>query len=250
MRSELNERQNQIMARIQREGEVRINDLKEPFQVTEMTIRRDLEKLEHLGLVRRTLGGCIPVTIDISLKERKTVMIDEKMKIGRIAAELVLPGQSIFIDGGTTTLEIARHLKPHSEITVVTNAINVAEELMEKQIYTLVIGGMLLEKTLSLVGPIAVETLQKMAFDQIFLGTTGFSLQHGFSNSNVFEAELKKKAIQKAAKVNIVIDHSKFGASLLVSFAELSDVHRIVTDKPIGDELAEACKQQGVDVIL
>ena len=250
MRSGLNERQNQIMDRVLLEGEVKVGDLKDFFQVTEMTIRRDLEKLEQLGLMRRTFGGAIPVTFDLSLKERNSFRIEEKIKIGRVAAELVLPGQAIFIDGGTTTFQIARHLKPHSSITVVTNALNVAAELLEKQIHTIVIGGMVMEKTMSLVGPIAIETLQKMAFDQVFLGTTGITIAHGFSNSNVFEAELKKKAIAQATKVTIVVDHSKFGEKQLISFAQMTDVHCIVTDQAPPETFREEATQRGIEMIF
>ncbi|MBP1993350.1 DeoR/GlpR family DNA-binding transcription regulator [Paenibacillus eucommiae] len=250
MRPGLNERQHQIMDRIQNEGEVKVSDLKDYFQVTEMTVRRDMEKLEQLGLIRRTFGGAIPVTPDISLKERDTVQTQEKMKIGRLAAGLVLPGQAIFIDAGTTTLQVARYLPSGSGITVVTNALNVAAELMEKHIHTIVVGGLLLEQTMSLVGPLAVEALQKMAFDQVFLGATGFTLQHGFSNSNVFEAELKKKAIQQATTVNMVLDDSKFGAKLLISFAELTNVSRIISNISPEASFMEAAAEANVEIVV
>lgn len=230
-RVELNRRQAEILDWIQTHGEAKISELRDMFAVAEMTIRRDLDKLKRSGLVRRTFGGAIPVPQDVSLMERHTVMHEQKMEIGKVAAELIQPEQSIFVDAGTTTAEMARNLKSESQITVVTNALNVASILIERQIHTIMVGGMLMEKTMSLVGPIAIEALQKMAFDQVFLGSTGLTIDHGFSNSNVLEAEVKKTALRHSSVVNIVLDHSKFGVKQLVSFATLADVNRIITDQ-------------------
>ncbi|TMV50179.1 DeoR/GlpR transcriptional regulator [Paenibacillus mesophilus] len=250
MRLNLNERQNEIWNTIQREGEVKIGDLKDRYAVTDMTIRRDLEKLESLGLVRRTFGGAIPVTLDVSLKERDTVLTDEKIRIGRAAAELVQPNQAIFIDGGTTTLQVAKHIRPDSSVTIVTNALNVAAVLMDKGIHTIVAGGMLLEKTGSMVGPIAIEALSTMAFDQAFLGATGITAQHGFSNSNSFEAELKRHAMRRSGQVNIVSDASKFGERFLHSFAGFKDVHRIITDREAPSSIRAAAEDEGMQIVV
>lgn len=244
----LNERQRQMLDRIVQEGEVRIADLREAFQVTEMTIRRDLEKLEEAGSVRRTFGGAIFVGQDVALKERSALYTEEKIRIGRKAASLIRPGESIFLDGGTTTLQIARFLPAGLNVTVVTNALNVAAELAGKQIPTIMTGGTLLEATHSLVGPIAVQSLSGMAFDRIFLGATGISVEHGFSNSNLYEAEIKQLAIRQSAETAIVADHTKFGAKVLVSFAPLAGVQRIVTDEAPEPELRQACADKGVHV--
>lgn len=245
----LNARQQQMMERLKMDGEIKVIEMKELFSVTEMTIRRDLEKLEQTGAVRRTFGGAILVGKDVALQERADYMTDEKIRIGRKAAELIEPGESVFIDGGTTTLQIARALKPGLGITVVTNALNVAGELLDKRIPTIVAGGMILESTSTLVGPITSETIASMAFNRVFLGATGVSGLHGFSNSNVYEAEIKKLAIRQASEVNIVIDHSKFGANVLVSFAELAKADRIITDRLPDSELLEACREASVAIL-
>lgn len=250
MRSNLNERQNEIWNEIQREGEVKISELKDRYAVTDMTIRRDLEKLESLGLVRRTFGGAIPVTLDVSLSDRDAMLTDEKMRIGKSAAGLIMPNQAIFIDGGTTTLQVAKHISSDSSVTVITNALNVAAVLMEKGIHTIVAGGMLLEKTGSMVGPIAIEAMSTMAFDQVFLGTTGMTEEHGFSNSNSFEAELKRHAMRRAGQVNVVADASKFGERFLHSFAGFKDVHRIVTDREPPEPIREAAENEGLQIVV
>ncbi|MFD2328685.1 DeoR/GlpR family DNA-binding transcription regulator [Cohnella sp. GCM10020058] len=243
-----NARQRQIHEQIAQSGEVRISELSERYGVTEMTIRRDLEKLEEGGTVRRTFGGAIYVYRDVALQDRTGLYMDEKVRIGRQAASLIASGESVFLDGGTTTLQIARALKAGQQITVVTNALNIAAELASKQIPTIMTGGMLLESTHSLVGPIAAQSLSGMAFDRAFLGATGLSEAHGFSNSNLYEAEIKRIAIRQARETTVVLDRTKFGARVLVSFAGLADVNRIVTDLPPDGELARACTEAGVRI--
>jgi DeoR/GlpR family transcriptional regulator of sugar metabolism len=214
-----------------------------------MTLRRDLEKLEQMGLLRRTFGGAILIAKDIALLERTGVLIDEKTKIGLQAVQFIQPGDSIFIDGGSTTLQIAKCLRPNLNITVVTNALNIAAELQAKLISTIVIGGILLEKTSTLVGPLACDSLAKMAFDRVFIGTTGATARHGFSNSNMHEAEVKRFVIEQAAEVNIVMDHTKFGMKDLFSFASLVAVDRIITDRPPDQELVQALKDASVEIV-
>jgi len=245
----LNERQKTIMERLEADGEVRLGDLKSMFDVTEMTLRRDLEKLEQEGLLRRIFGGAILVGRDIALKDRTGVMAEEKARIGRLAASLIQPGDYVFIDGGTTTIEVARAIKPGLDITVVTNALNVAHELQEKKIATIVTGGMILEATSTLIGPFAESLVGSMAYTRVFLGTTGLSAQHGFSNSNMYEAEIKKTAIRKAAEVNVVVDHTKFGGKELISFAGLGQVHRMITDRLPEPPLLAACREAGMDIM-
>lgn len=242
----LNARQQQMLEQLSREGELRIATLKEAYHVTEMTIRRDLEKLEETGAVRRTFGGAIFIGKDIALQERAGILMEEKARIGRYAASLIGSGESVFIDGGTTTLQVAKFLPSGMNITVVTNALNVATELSGKQIPVLMTGGMLLEATNSLVGPIAAQSLGSMAFDRVFLGATGLNMEHGFSNSNLYEAEIKQIAIRQASECNIVLDHSKFGNRMLVSFAGLSGVDRIITDQQPDEKLQLACAESGV----
>ncbi|MCJ8013688.1 DeoR/GlpR family DNA-binding transcription regulator [Paenibacillus sp. KQZ6P-2] len=245
---QLNARQQQMLDRISLAGEMRIADLRESFQVTEMTIRRDLEKLEEAGSIKRTFGGAIYVGQDVALKERSVLFMEEKMKIGRRAAALIRPGESVFLDGGTTTLQVARFLPQGMDVTVVTNALNVAAELSAKQIPTMMTGGMLLESTHSLVGPMAAQNLAGMAFDRVFLGATGVDIEHGFSNSNIYETEIKQIAIRQSSDAVIVLDHTKFGAKVLVSFASLSGIHRMITDESPDEALLQACIDNGVQV--
>jgi DeoR family transcriptional regulator, fructose operon transcriptional repressor len=221
-----NERQLSILERLRDSGEV--------------------EKLERAGHVRRTFGGAILASPDVALRDRVGEHAAEKERIGRAAAALVQPGDSVFIDGGSTTLQVARFLPDGVDVTVVTNAINVAAELSDKRIPTIVLGGSLLETTKSMVGHMTVEAASRMAFDKAFLGATGFHPKHGFSNSNMHEAEVKRAAIRQAKDAYVVLDHSKFGASMLVSFASMTEVRGLVTDRLPGGELEEAGRSAGL----
>ncbi|WP_019006721.1 DeoR/GlpR family DNA-binding transcription regulator [Cohnella laeviribosi] len=175
-------------------------------------------------------------------------MSEAKVRIGKYAAALIRPGESVFLDAGTTTFQVARYLPSGFPITVVTNAVNIASELMGKQIQTIVTGGLLMEATGALAGPVTVDMLSGMAFDRVFLGATGLDARHGFSNSNVYEAEVKKAAIRQAAEVNVVMDASKFGARVLFSYAPLDEVHRLVTDRMPDETLRLACEEAGMRI--
>jgi DeoR/GlpR family transcriptional regulator of sugar metabolism len=121
---------------------------------------------------------------------------------------------------------------------------------MEKNIPTIVTGGTIVETTSTLIGPIAVEAIRTMAFDRVFLGATGVSEHHGFSNSNLYEAEIKRHAIRRGTEVNIVLDHTKFGAHQLVSFGELTTANRIITDINPDSDLLEACRQASLEILI
>lgn len=246
---QVNERQQEILDRMALYGEVKLVELKGIFDVTEMTLRRDLEKLEQMDLLRRTFGGAILIGKDIALMERNHVLIIEKKQIGLQAVQFIQPGDSIFIDGGSTTLQVAKCLKMNMNITVVTNALNVAAELQGKHISTIIVGGILLEKTSTLVGPLACDSLSKMAFDRMFIGTTGATTMHGFSNSNMHEAEIKRLVIEHSAEVNIVMDHTKFGMKDLFSFASLGVVDRIITDRLPDKELVQSYEDESIKII-
>jgi DeoR family fructose operon transcriptional repressor len=245
----LNQRQQDILDRLIVKREMKLSELKEMYDVTEMTLRRDLEKLELTGTVKRIFGGAILISKDIALKNRTDVLTEEKIRIGQKAAAYITSGDSIFIDGGSTTLQIARSLKPEMNITVVTNALNIAAELQDKQIYVIVTGGVLLEDTSTLVGPIAVDLISKMAFDRAFLGTTGLTVNHGFSNSNMYEAEIKRLASQQAAETNIVMDHTKYGLQALFSFAQWSRVNRLISNELPEQELLDEALEASVEII-
>ncbi|MBP1990839.1 DeoR/GlpR family DNA-binding transcription regulator [Paenibacillus eucommiae] len=246
-----NERKERLYDIISKQGEIKFSEMSSYFGITEMTIRRDLESLEQEGLIRKTLGGAILVSsVDLSMAERVGIRTAEKMRIGRAAAELVRPREVIFIDSGTTTIQIVHHLLPKNVHTVVTNALNIAIELQNKNIQTILIGGHLWGGSSSLVGPMAEEAIGKIFFDRAFIAATALSVEHGLSNSNIFEIPIKRLAMKQSQEVNVVIDHSKFGMKSLGSFSSLDNVNRIITDQLPVDELQELCSQNEVELMI
>ncbi|MBO9605162.1 MAG: DeoR/GlpR transcriptional regulator [Paenibacillaceae bacterium] len=248
----LNKRQDGIFQWIVREGQVKLTELSKRFGVTEVTIRRDLEKLERKGVLHRTFGGAVlSQSRDVSMSKREHTMSDEKERIGKAAAALVRPGESIFLDSGTTTLQVARYLDPELPITVVTHAISIVTELQSrsKSMKVIVLGGMLWEGSSSLVGPSTEEALRKYAFDRAFISATGVTVEHGFSNSNIFELQIKRMAALQAKEANVVVDRSKFGVRSLASYASLDQVHRIITDDVADKEIEQFCRDHQVEIM-
>lgn len=244
------ERQKEILKLLENNKEVKFGDMSKIFDVTEMTIRRDIEKLEQKGAVYRTFGGAImSPNKDITLKDRMGLMIAEKYQIGKTAASLIKPNEAIFIDSGTTTIQIARHLHLKS-VTVITNAPQLAIELQEKSIPTILLGGQLLTSTISLIGPIAEENLKNMYFDRAFIAATGLTANSGLSNSNIFELNIKKLAMSQSKEVNVVLDSSKFEVESLASFASFGSISRLITDRNPPASILKVCENYRVELLV
>ena len=210
-----------------------VSALAETLGVSEMTIRRDLDKLETQNYIRRTHGGAVTESrnqIELDYKERKKHRQEEKERIGQIAAGFVKNKQSIFIDAGTTALAMVKHLKGTRGIRVITNSLPVQMELLDSNdIEVILIGGTVLKSTMSLVGPLAQESISKMRFDCAFLGTGGIDLQRGLTHSTMEEIPIKKAAAMSSAKVLVLADYSKFDYNALTVFMPLNKVDVIIT---------------------
>lgn len=246
----LNRRQEQIYDFLNKHGELKVNDLKEKFKVVDMTIRRDLEKMEKMGLVKRVFGGAIPVNPDVGLNKRENTNARAKQLIGEKAAEYVQNGDAIFVDAGTTTPNLVKCLPHNWELVMVTNAVNVALQLQGSSMEKILLGGTLRDSTLSLVGPNTESQLESLSFDKAFLSSSGFTLENGFSNSNVFEVQIKQKAIKQAKDVTFLIDHSKFGVQFLHKITMLEGINRIITDKKPADEYCKLIRGSGIELVI
>ncbi|MCT8137567.1 DeoR/GlpR transcriptional regulator [Anaerobacillus sp. CMMVII] len=248
----INERQDRIYRELVNKGEVRISDLTVKFGVVEMTIRRDFEKMEKLGLLKRTYGGAIPITDYYpELNEREGLNSSAKSLIGKKAAEFVKNGDAIFVDAGTTTPYLVKNLPREMELIVVTNAINVATQIQGVNKEKIVIGGILRDATSSLVGPLAEACLENLSFNRVFLSASGFTLEQGFSNANGFEVQIKKLVMRNSKEVNFLIDHSKLGNQFLHKIANLDgSVNRIITDKELPKEYRKIIEEQGIEIVI
>lgn len=233
---------------------IKVEELAAFFGVSSRTIRRDLEKLEQNGLLKRTYGGAMTTRADDSeptMDIRGDFFALEKQRIGKAAADMVRDGDAVMLDSGTTVHQVARYLKMRRGLTVVTNAINIVNELANCEGITLLVtGGTLRPSTFSLVGAQAQEILKKINADWAFIGTSGITVRQGFTNTNLFEAEVKRAMIASARRVVVLADHSKFGKVSFASFASLEEVDQIITDSGVAEEELRPIRDTGVDVMV
>jgi DeoR family transcriptional regulator of aga operon len=202
----------------------------------------------------RTRGGAFKlerVGLDFDLSEKNTLHLQEKKRIGVAAAQLLEEGDTIILDSGSTTMEITKHLSRFSNLTIITNALNIAISLAElKNINVIIPGGILRRNSLSLVGSTAEETFQHYFCDKLFLAVDGFNLTSGLSTPNVEEAYLNKIMISIAKKVIVVTDSSKFNKRSFAVIAPISKVDIVVTDSGIPPEVQKELENAGIQVII
>ena len=248
------ERRRVIVDFVNQNGRALVRDLAHKYSSSEITIRRDLEQLHNRGLIYRTHGGALPIRAgaesDRNLSEREMQHPREKQRIAAAAAKLVKEGQSVVLDSGSTTTAVARALREFQNLTVITNAINIASDLSGTSLDVILTGGMLRANSYSLVGPIAEESLRRLKADILFLGVDGFDTQTGVSTPNLLEAQLNRLMVQIAARVVAVCDSSKFGRRSLSLIAPPSAVQEVIADRGVAKSDVRALKQSGIEVTL
>jgi len=250
------ERRRKILMLLETEGRVTVNDLVRRFDVSTVTMRADLDILAENGALVRSHGGAVrrldPVQ-DYSVAFKETMHHAEKVRIGQAAAGLLKPNQTIILDSGTTTLQVARHIKQQKlkGLTVVTNALNIANELVDAPNVSLImLGGILRQVSNSFVGPQAERMLAALHADHLFLGVDGLDLEVGPTTPDILEAELNSLMIAVSTEVTIVADSSKIGRRSLSTIGSLSAIHRLITDDRIAPEAAQAIQARGLELIV
>jgi DeoR family transcriptional regulator of aga operon len=246
------ERRRHILEILNRDGRVLVVDLARQFRTSQVTIRKDLDALEANGRIQRSHGGALPsresALEDPSLREKEKLHRKEKLQIAEAAVQMVREGQVVILDSGTTTTAIARALRKFKNLTIITNAVNIAAELSGSSLDVILTGGTLRKNSFSLVGPIAEETLHRLNADILFLGVDGFDVQHGLTTPNLLEAKVNRAMMDVSRVVVAVCDSSKFGRRTLSSIAPPSDVHYLITDKGIPKQDLAAMKKNGIQV--
>lgn len=235
-----NIRQMEMKDYISQKKKVSVQEMIEQFQVSDMTVRRDLSSLESLGYVKRIHGGAIYVKneIDIPLSIRGDTGIPFKERIAERAQSLIKEGDFVILDAGSTTLEIARKLLARRQLTVITNSVDISYLLSDNpNIDVIMPGGDLRHSTHSLVGPVTVQFLRALKVDHAFIGCSGISLERGLMNSNMAEAEVKKVMMQVANQVTVVADYTKFSEITLLGFQPIDRVNTIITNAELADEI-------------
>jgi DeoR family transcriptional regulator of aga operon len=250
------ERRRKILDVLEQNERVTVQELVRRFGVSAVTIRGDLDTLTEAGALVRSHGGALKPLggpADISINVKEILHHEEKARIGAAAAQLVQNEETVILDSGTTTLEVARQLASRKikSLTVITNGLNIAVELARlSHVRLIMIGGMVRHLSYSVVGPHAEQMLQGLNADRLFLGVDGLDLQIGLMTPDVLEAQLNAQLIRVAREVNVVADSSKFTRRSLSLIARLDAVHRIITDDKIDAEMATALRAKGIEVIV
>jgi len=255
MANQLKEERHQIILEsLQDSRRVTVAELSDRFDVSEVTIRRDLRELAERGMLRRAHGGAVaatPAPPEPPVVQRMVQAESCKECIGRAAATLVSDGESVFIGSGSTTAHAARHLVDHQDLTVVTNALNIATELGSAEGVTVVVtGGMMRDSELSLVGHITEQSLREVRVDKVIMGMQAISLDAGMTNDYLPEVMTDRTIIEMAPELIVVADHTKFGTVASAYIAPVERITTLVTDAGIEPDTAARCREMGIQVIV
>jgi DeoR family transcriptional regulator, fructose operon transcriptional repressor len=251
-------RKAQLAAYVADAGQVTVGELAERFGVSIDTVRRDLDQLSADGVLVRTYGGAVSLSTiartDRAVDQRLTLQEQEKERIAALAAALVQDGSTIMINGGTTTLALARELRQHRDLTVATNNLLVPGALPPSAVRDIyVFGGAVRSMTLATIGPVSFRANGgaelDISCDLALIGVGAVSAEAGYTTSNLAEAAMMREMIGRAARVAILADSSKFGRRLFAQVSELSSADYLITDTPPPPALRDALAASEVEVL-
>ena len=247
------ERKNEILARLRSEQRVLVSELSAQYNVTEETIRRDLEKLEQEGYATKTYGGAIlaeSTKTDLSHSIRAKTNVEAKRKIAKTVAELVENGDHLMMDDSSTSLFVARELKKKKNLTIITNSIEIIIELANVESFSVLsTGGWLKENSLALVGHQAEQTIRSFHVDKAIISCKGIDTAHSITDSSEVHTLTKHAMISSARKTILAADSSKFGKVAFVQIAPLSALDTIVTEKAPDEAFQTLCRRLDIDCL-
>lgn len=246
------ERHDKIIQLLKSGQPVKVLNLSTLFAVSEATIRRDLQELETMGLLQRTHGGAVSFQLgsELSFFDREVFHLAEKRKIAIVAANMVEDGETILLDAGTTTREIARELCG-KRLTVATNSMDVASIFAdEENIEVVLLGGTWRKSINSLIGPVTNGMLKLFCFDKVFLAANAVDCTFGATTHNIAEAETKRAMLHAGKRTILVADHSKFGEKNFAKICGIQEVSMIITDKNIDSETLVCLREQTQVVVV
>jgi DeoR family fructose operon transcriptional repressor len=246
------ERKQKIVDYVNEHQKAKVPELCQEFNVSSATIRNDLRDLENSGALMRTHGGAMrnmKTGYESVMAERSAINLEGKKSIAARAIECIENNDTIILDVGTTTLELARLIHRRRNITVITNDLKIALVLEDVTDCTIVmLGGVIRKQYHSTIGPTPIEFLEDFVVDKAFMGTNSFSLDNGATTPDLMQAQVKKKMIQIAGRVYLLCEGEKLGRSSFAQFAEVEDIDVIITDS-ISDETRSQYEENGFDVI-
>ena len=249
------ERRRRILELLETQERVTVEDLADQFDVSRVTIRGDLDELAHRGTLLRSHGGAIRRLdqADVRLSVKETLHHREKVRIAHAAARLIAENDTIILDSGTTTAEIAKQVKGLNlrAVTVITNGLNIAMQLAGlPHVRVIMIGGVLRQMSYSTVGPQAEQVLSGLNADHLFLGVDGLDPEIGLTTPDVHEAQLNALMIRVSREVTVVADSSKFGRRSMSVIGGLGDIDRLITDHRAEPAFVAALRAHDIDVRL
>lgn len=243
------ERQAKILEIMQKEGSVQVDKLALEMDVSSMTIRRDLEKLQEEGKIERRHGGAV-LKQEITFEDKMVSNQDEKRRIANAASVLVKKGDTVFLDSGTTTLEIAKLICAIPEILIVTNDLQIASYLKNTDADVVVCGGELQKSTGSMLGYYATQMLQQFNFNIGFFGAASIDHEFRVLTPTVEKAFLKRTCVEQCEKSYLVVDESKFRRNAILTINRLSDYDAVITDCTFSKEEKIKLEERNINVIL
>ncbi|MBN2807833.1 MAG: DeoR/GlpR transcriptional regulator [Prolixibacteraceae bacterium] len=247
-------RREKIFEMIKEDGHAKVLQLSKIFKVTEVTIRQDLEKLEKEGFIEREHGGAFLKNVgflvkNISLQNQEN--LSEKASIAEKAIEFINDGDTIILDSGSTTTEIAKQIIGFKNLTVITNAINIALVLgADPEINLVVTGGEFKAPTLSLTGQKAADFFDNLHVDKLFLATAGITLKAGLTYPSISDICVKRAMIESANEVYLVADSTKIGKSSFASLGALSLIDYLITDSKINEDDIAMLKRHDIKLVV
>ena len=248
------ERRNYIMRVLYEQGHVAVSSLSDDLDVSEVTIRKDMRFLEQRKLLVRTHGGAALLNqyvYDLPFEEKANRHSDEKKKIGAAAAELVEDGDTLILDAGSTTQQVARNLRNKKNVTVATSSIHIALELLRfSGVEILMLGGIVRATAASVIGSYAEQMLREHAFCKLFLAGDGLDVDFGLTTVNTMEAHLNRIMIEAAQQTIVVADSSKIGRRGLSRICGIEEINTLIIDSGVSDENVRRLEEAGLRVVV
>lgn len=246
------EREQQILEMLSGVEALSVSELAKGLGVSEATIRRDLSSMSGRGLLNRYHGGATLSSTKVSeqmFSDKENLLSDEKRRIAQAALGLIEDRDKIYLDGGSTTLYLAKLLERKRDLTVVTNSLMAASILMESRHRMILVGGEFRALSRTLVGPLTASILENISVDKAFMGTMGLTLTEGLSTSDAGEAFTKRLVMKRAGQVILLVDHSKLGTNSFINTGSAGDVDTLVTDA-VSENFRKRLEELGTKVII
>lgn len=247
------ERRRETMTILQHKKSVLVSELSKRFQVTEETIRRDLERLEKEGLIKRTYGGAVlneNISIELPFDVREITNIEAKESIASKVAEFIEDGDTLMIDSSSTVLQLAKHIKKKENITVITNSVNMLLKLNNAEnVRVICTGGDMRHSSVSFVGHLAEKAIKSYHVDKTIISCKAVHMDKGILESNDMEAYIKRAMVERAQKTYLLLDSTKFGKMSFVNITGFENIDGIFTDKKLPGKWEQFCRENNIEII-